>query len=157
MSDQAFLSTLRDRLRTQDNLATAHPLFCVREEERIYGMDPQWDDNTPYIWQDHDETECTYESKAELLAAAGGDLGTPQYVIGRGEQEIEIDGRRYQRIYYVIRWSFVCAHFTEAAAERYIEENRHNLANPRIYATSQHRCWEWIAAVESLRENETSS
>ena len=57
--------------------------------------------------------------------------------------EVCLDGERYEKIYYLLRWRFVCAHFTEAAAEAYIVQNSHNLTDPRVYVTSQSRCYEW--------------
>lgn len=59
----------------------------------------------------------------------------------------EIDG---EHVGYKIIWTFVTCCFTEAAANRYIKENRHNLKNPRTYVASAYRNHEWIAVREML-------
>ena len=33
------LEALREELRTQDSACTEHPLFCVFQKQRIYGLD----------------------------------------------------------------------------------------------------------------------
>lgn len=44
----------------------------------------------------------------------------------------------------------VCAHLTEEAANLYIEQNRHNLREPRTYVKSAHRCHELIGLIEGI-------
>ena len=100
------LKKTSELLRTQNNRATAHPLFIVYEKERIYGVDPDF----------HDDA-CVYEA---------------------------------EKLHYIVRNRFVSAHFTEAAAERYIAENNHNLCRPFVYAASMHRCHEMMAIREFL-------
>lgn len=142
------LAQLAKRLRTQDNCATAHPLYCVQEEERIYGMDPAYaDEATMSIWSYVDDPEVSYDTDLELLQ----EYDSKRKLSWRDQRVVFGPSRHvYERVYYVNRWQFVCAHLTEDAAELYIEQNSHNLKNPRIYVTSQHRCYEWIAAVEFL-------
>lgn len=160
-AEASTLAMLEHRLRTQDNRATAWPLYLVQDEERIYGMDGQWaQEGTGYIWQDYDEPECTYDSDEELLAHHrdedecfdhdDGDPFSLEDGIDPNSDRITIGSREYERIYYEKRWKFVSAHLTEAAAEAYIEQNRHNLKHPRVYVESQHRCWEWQHAVRFL-------
>ena len=146
------LTRMAERLRTQDNRATADPLFIVQEEERIWGLDPSWlDDDSYYIWHDVEDPEYSYESDAELLDEVRKDdssieeLELPHY-----DDKMELGGRTYRRIYYAVRFKFVCAHFTEAAAQTYIDENGHRLKNPRVYVTSQYRCDEWNAVRQML-------
>ena len=38
------LEKVAENLRTQDNLATALPMFVVQQKRRIYGMDTKWAD-----------------------------------------------------------------------------------------------------------------
>ena len=68
----------------------------------------------------------------------------------------------YYRLYYRDRWQHVMPFFTERAANRYIEENKHNLAgrtgNPehvRVYVESGYRNKEWEAIRELLMALET--
>lgn len=44
----------------------------------------------------------------------------------------------------------VCAHLTEEAANLYIEQNRHNLREPRTYVKSAYRCHELIGLIEAI-------
>ena len=49
-------------------------------------------------------------------------------------------------------FEFVQACFTEAAAQQYIDENKHNLKKPRIYVYSGDRNREWQAVRKHLME-----
>lgn len=44
----------------------------------------------------------------------------------------------------------VCAHLTEEAANFYIEQNRHNLREPRTYVKSANRCHELIGLIKAI-------
>lgn len=149
----ATLDQIAKRLREQDNRATAYPLFVVQEEERVWGLDPEYaDEMSTYVWRYTDDWEYVYESDEELIAEHS-DSRLPERLAALSPWETEVEasnGARYEKIFYAKRWKFVCAHFTEAAAEEYIEHNRHNLKNPRVYVTSQHRCPEWIAVRDML-------
>lgn len=59
----------------------------------------------------------------------------------------EIDG---ETVGYKTIWEFVTCCFTEAAADRYIAENAHNLTDPRTYVASAYRNREWIAVRAML-------
>jgi len=136
------LKQLLERLETQDNRATAHPIFLVQQEYRVYGIDPQYC-RTRYnsIWVYKDDPEYTYETEDEARKAFSDD----EYM---HEESFE---DKYEEIFYHTGYQYVCAHFTEAAAQNYIDQNKHNLANPRIYVDSQHRCYEWIETLEAIK------
>ena len=53
----------------------------------------------------------------------------------------------YEALYIYVD---VCAHLTEEAANLYIEQNRHNLREPRIYVKSAYRCHELIGLIEAI-------
>jgi hypothetical protein len=72
----------------------------------------------------------------------------PSYTEGDGWEMV--DGKK---VYYVERKRFVNAHFTDAAARKFIEENRHRLVKPFIYVTSMYRCPEMIAIRKALMED----
>jgi hypothetical protein len=128
------LKQLVERLTTQDNRATAHPLYCVEQEHRIYGMREDCADK--YIWQRKESLDCTFRTKEEVVAFC---------------DELTIDEDDFEKVFYALEWRFVNAHFTEDAAQQYIDNNDHNLTNPRIFVTSQHSCYEWIEIVEILK------
>ena len=47
-------------------------------------------------------------------------------------------------------WEYVQPFFTLKGAERYIEDNRHNLRQPRVYIYSAYRNYEWQAIRKML-------
>lgn len=142
------LADLEHRLRTQDNHATAWPLYVVQEQERIYGLDPEYADAmSTYIWQYRDDPEYFHETDDELRAEFPDE---PHRDWEPFTVSVTMDGAVWEKIFYASRWRFVCAHLTEDAADTYIAQNRHNLTNPRVYVTSQHRCYEWHGVMQIL-------
>lgn len=135
------LKELSRELNSQDNRCTAEPLYCVQEEERIWGMDGAYADD--YEWYDPEMVETYTDDEAQSLLIESGEWD------GEGEFDAELYG--WRKVFYTKRWKFVSAHLTERAATLYVEQNRHNLKNPRVYVTSQYRCHEWISVMEHLR------
>lgn len=119
---------LQREMNTQDNLITAHPLFCVFEKEYIYGMDSDYSDQ--YKWLDCEGDE----------------------LVDVDPDEEEAGGKH--KVYYRKIDRFVAAHFTMKAAKLYIEENRHNLTEPFTYVKSLYRCHEMIAIQEYFKTKE---
>lgn len=97
------LQQIAHELKTQDNLATQEPLFCVFQKLKIYGIDPDYHTN--------------------IKSEEGADGDVLLYV--------EVD-------------SFVNAHFTRKAAQKYIDSNKHNLRKPFVFVISLYRCDEMI-------------
>lgn len=123
-----------ERLRTQDNRITNEPIFLVEQKRRHYGMDPSGDD-VNITWLDGEYSEVTASKAASL------------------EKKYEETGKEpgeYHRAAYIDRWEFVQCCFTEAAAQRYIDENKHNLKVARIFVSSAYRNKEWIAIRKYL-------
>lgn len=129
-----WLVELAERLRTQDNACTAHPVFTVQQRKRIAGIDTQWTDNVMWI---EDTNECGPERSAELEAEWER----------TGEEPDECT-----RTGYVDEWEHVMTFFTNAAALDYIERNRHRLTDPRIYVDSAYRNPEWQQVVKFMLE-----
>lgn len=118
------IKAIAQRLETQDNAATAHPVFVVQERERIWDVTSDYADGI--IWLDDEGEEHEPEEGVNLPAG-------------------------FSEVGYLDRWDFVVACFTRAAAERYIEENRHNLRDPRVWVASAHRNKEWQIAAASFK------
>lgn len=55
------------------------------------------------------------------------------------------EGDIMTRVAYIERKTFVNAHFTQSSAQKYIDENSHNLTKPFVYVSSMYRCPEMIA------------
>ncbi len=127
---EGVLDGISEAIKTQDNRITQHPLFGVYNRRCIYGMDSDyWD--TDYVIVDRNCTDCVYETEIEAL-------------------ENGVLQEDFVKSYYITVGDFVNAHFTERAAQKYINENRHNLTDPYIYVTSLYRCPEMIAIRELL-------
>jgi len=115
------LKELQDELKTQDNLATSHPLFCVFEKEIIYGIDSDYSDK--FIYVDENGEEAEQDEPADDL----------------------------RMVHYIKRDRFINAHLTDKAARLYIEQNKHNMEQPFVYVISLNRCHEMIAIQEYFK------
>lgn len=122
-----WLWELREQLRTQDNAATADPIFVVQQRVRDIGYDPGWTDDVAWV---DDEGELDEEQAARCEAVYDETGAT------------EVDGAR--RAGYKDRYEFVTACLTNEAAESYIAANKHRLCEPRVFVESGYRNYEWI-------------
>jgi len=116
------LAELRTELHTQDNACTEHPLFCVFQKQRIYGLD--FDHAEHFVWLTPDD--------------------------GDGRRETDEDAPGAERVGYVDVDRFVTACLTQKAAKDFIERNSHRLRKPFVYAESLHRNDEMIAIRNHL-------
>lgn len=130
------------RIRSEDNRATATPIYVVQRRRRVYGFDPDYTEDTK-VWLDCEAHEATAEERRLLDLAF--DLGN----------DIP-DG--WTLTAYLDVWDFVMPFFTEAAAQRYMDENRHNLRPEcRIYVESGYRNAEWEAIRKFLAAQATDT
>lgn len=129
MNEKLWLEMAQD-IRTQDNACTAEPIYIVQQRQRMYGIDPDLCDDGKIVWLDlmNDHEELSGE-EAEFLEKA--------YQKNFEEPE------NFTRTGYIDQWEFVQPFFTRKGAEEYIEANRHNLKEPRIYVDSAYRNKEW--------------
>ena len=119
-------------IQTQDNACTAHPIFMVQSQRRIYGMDPDYSEE--FVWLHADECD-------EVDSILAAEL--------EGEYQKTYDEREgYRRVAYMDLWENVQPFFTRAGAEDYLARNGHNLKTPRIYVESAYRNQEWQLARE---------
>lgn len=126
------IAAIIERLHTQDNRITAHPLFAVRQKRVIGGLDADYAD--AFQWVDHDgEVPASEAENLAALAAAGEPLP---------------NGAR--RVGYIEKWEFVTSCLTEQGCKDFIACNGHNLNEPEIYAYSGYRNAEFIALREWL-------
>ncbi|MBW2672478.1 MAG: hypothetical protein JRD89_03560 [Deltaproteobacteria bacterium] len=133
LGHSSWLSEMRERLRTQDNRITAHPVFVVQQRHRTYGFDPAYVQvNDEIAWIDGPNDNATYH------------MGDPEW------EEAEERWQKYcdepdglTRTGWHDSWEFVTACFTEQGCKDYIHANGHNLTDPRIYVESAHRNQEW--------------
>jgi len=145
------LRALATELQTQDNLATANPLYCVQQKRRICGMDLDYTHG--YEWVSEEDSDCHY-TESEIFDAIRLEVNDIREGEGDAEHlsdsEIDPEDFGYRKVGHLDIWDFVCAHLTMKAAESYIEANAHNLKEPRVYVDSQYRCHEFNAVVGAL-------
>jgi hypothetical protein len=136
-TNEKFLLEIGERLRTQDNRITEHPMFCVQIKVRDTGYDPDYAEGK--CWWNAERLEVVYDEEP------GGD---PEDWLESG---------------YKDRWETVMVAFTEEGCKEYLELNGHNdrrrayKGEVRIYAESFRRCPEMIAIREALLKKEISN
>lgn len=140
-SDMAHeIAQIGARLRTQDNRITQDPVFVVQQQQR-YGPLLSGYGHGRALWRvDADDAgmQIVYDDDPEFEVLVDRlDAGTE-----------ELDG--WFEGGYVRVWETVQPFLTDAAAERYLADNRHNLSahGARVYAESAHRNPE----IKRLRE-----
>lgn len=125
------LTELASNIKTQDNAATQHPLYCVYQKRTIVidedcygGIDVQ------EVWIDTDdyrEVECD-------------ELNSALSVIAEGNSEVTVIvddcEYKYEKKIVGLIPVFVTACFTRAGAEAYLTSDGHNLKQPYIYVHS---------------------
>jgi hypothetical protein len=123
-------------IREQDNRITDCPIFVVQEKVRDAGYDSGY--ASSYEWIDYDrDHKVAGETRAARLDA------------------LDDDGRKFgawERVYYIDRWEFVTACFTEQGCKDFISRDGHNHGECRIYAYGSYRNQEYRDVREFLKE-----
>lgn len=142
VEEEEFFKKLGHELRTQDNRITSCPLFCVEQKQRVYGDELCDPDGSIFVLERDPSYGCwdTVEEAVQELKEDEDDDFDP-------EEDLS-------EIFYHSYWEFVTAHFTETAAQLYIDQNKHNLKEPRIFVSSQYRCHEFNQVVKYIRSKE---
>lgn len=127
------LLEIKERLKTQDNLCTADPMFCVQVKRRDVGYDYRYGDNR--CWHDSTNHDTIFDDDPNFKKP---------------------EGDEWEEFGYVDRWETVMVSFTRVGCEEYINLNGHNhRGEKRIYVESFRRCPEMIAIREFLMNYET--
>lgn len=146
------LDGMAANLRSQDNRATSDPVYVVQQRYRHYMCEGAFDgDNETWqsVYPDYEE------APAELLLilwAKYEQNGDSEQTVVAGDIADEALHGEWQKVSVLDTWEFVTAFFTQAGADRYIEENAHNLTDPRVYVASAYRNHEWQAVRATLME-----
>lgn len=138
------ISEISELLKTQDNRATADPMFVVFEKKRIWGMDSNYCDESKWMNLEHDGQEADDEQVAEIEKKIAD-------AVEDGEILVDLGG--WEKVYYIDVDRFVVACLTEKAALDYIVANSHRLFQPFVYATSNYRNHEMIEVRNHLIAN----
>jgi hypothetical protein len=126
------LEEIARNLRTQDNRATAAPIFIVQQRRRIFHVE----EGDGFEWYETDEWDQVDDRKAAKLE--------------RHFHTYSEEPKGYSRVAYLDVWEFVTACFTEQGCKDYIAINGHNLQSPRVYAEGSWRNAEWNAVRDYL-------
>ena len=142
------LCELANNLKTQDNLATQHPLYCVYSKRPIPVDDDCYSGiDVQTIWIDADD--CQEVGDKELSEAIS--------VIAEGNAEVKVIvdecEYNYERKLVGMIPVFQTACLTRAGADAYLEANGHNLNQPYIYVHSLDRNEEMIGLRDYLIKN----
>ena len=124
------IKELAHRLRTQDNLGTANPMFCLQVLERVYGVDPDYAEGTE--WYDPNDTEAGVQPAPS-----------------------DTEDTDLEEIGYKGHWSTVLVAFTREGLEEHMRQNGHNYRHykdTRIYVDSFFRCPEMQELRKFLME-----
>lgn len=127
------LLAIGERLRTQDNRMTSHPMFCLQILVRDTGYDVAYADDDGRCWWSAEQLECVYEEPADTTG--------------------------WEEFGYKDRWETVMVALTEEGLNEYMRLDGHNVkrrahnGQTRIYVESFNRCPEMIAVRESLMAN----
>jgi hypothetical protein len=117
------LAALREELRTQDNACTAHPLYCVYDRMRIYGLDSSHAES--WVWVDDEYAEADADT-----------LNTITYGAMEYDDAITIAGTTWRRIGVRDERRFITCCLTRAAAIDYVNANSHRFRKPEVYVES---------------------
>lgn len=109
------ISEIKKELETQDNLATAHPIFCVYDWEKI-PTDSDYSDN--YFWC-QDEGEYTDDEVKQILRD-----NNIEFTDDNWEDKAKEDS--WNKVYYLEKKVFINCFFTRKAAQRFIDQNHYH-------------------------------
>lgn len=124
----AFIQEIAQRVATQDNRATAEPIFAVMQKREMVTLEGH--DHDRIVWVNTecgDYTEASRQKARHLEKKFRNDDETPgwaRYAVKEVDQ-------------------FVTACFSEEGCKDYLRRDRHNLRKPFIYAFGSYRNAEW--------------
>lgn len=117
---------IAERLHSQQGYATAHPIYEVQVEHRVYGLGPGYTDDYEWVAVDAD---------------AGGDP----------PDDADAEAPGWERVGYKKLRETVTFFLTHEGALEYIRKNAHNLVDPMVYVSSGHRNEEYRIIREFIK------
>ena len=121
---------IAERMKGQDNRATAFAIYCVQVRRKVFGVD------------------LAYIGRPVYVSTEGTEFATEEEAI----QNQETHNEDYECVGVTDYWETVQSFFSCEGAEKYIEENAHNMDQPRIYVASAHRNDELVSVIQFLGE-----
>ena len=122
---------------------TSHPIFYVQEKAWICSVE---DAELNFSGEENEVKTEYYDPNSEEKYESLDDLKFSCDSMDEFK-EIIADVTEFDSLYI---YEDVCAHLTREAAQLYIDQNRHNLREPRIYVKSMYRCHEMIGLITAI-------
>ena len=127
---------------------TSHPIFYVQEMTPVCAVDAS---DEGEIINPFERGEIRIEYHSPSLGETYSSLDDLRDVYESMEEFNEALEciEEYECLYM---YTDVCAHLTREAAQLYIDQNRHDLREPRIYVKSMNRCHEMIGLITAIAD-----
>lgn len=148
-----WLLKLAETMRTQNNYATAHPIYCVKERDEFYINDqsdfsiPNSDFVKTVYYNRNDDERTFFDSEDEVRKVA----------LENDYDEDDIDIREMAMYEQISTHAFF---FTEEAAKAYIDAYPYRLTKPFMYVESAHQSDEVVRVlnfIKSLKNDATAA
>lgn len=139
---------------------TAHAIFIVQDRVEVFGIDRAYASKTVIIDQDQDtwhspddyyNDECfedDYRERLDDLAKEISGLSFLEMLYQDKLNLLESEGLTVTG--HGERWEYVCSHFTNDAAQAFIDRKKHDYRELRIVVEAQSYCWEFEAIKRAL-------
>lgn len=150
------LKKIAEEIKTQDNMATADPIFILFDHEKV-PTDSDYSDEILYCYNgsgDHCEIGTTKEEVLEFCK--DNDIALPEdidkYDIAFEDFIDETEG--LFKIHYLKKRVYQQCFFTKKSAEQYLKSNKHHFKDPLIWCDTLYRNYEMQAIRNALIHGE---
>lgn len=145
------LKEIGEEIKTQDNMATAHPFFILYDKQKL-PTDSDYSDE--YFYHDSPNDCAEIEGTKEALIEYCKDLDfLPDDIdeLDEGEVfDVVQEHTDITKVYFLEIDVFVQAFFTKKSAEQFLEVNHYHYNKPHIYCVSLWRNYEMQAIRDAL-------
>ena len=159
------LEKIAEEIRTQDNRATADPIFILFDRQKM-PTDSHYSDEYIYIDVGNDNHEIDGNRQALLDYVKDEYESMVYYPINVQKKDdledlsedellemMQRDRQHFDKVYTKTIDIFKQAFFTSKSAHEYLESNKHHFKDPFIYCDSLWRNYEMQAIREALMKN----
>ena len=166
---QEFLSELQES-HEKHNCSTSNPIWVVQENQKTWGMSPDYSDESAWIMDGDGEYE-TAQKLFDDLDAQGrhevndfclknsdvlfddldGDDSSQDELLEKFASELNYD---WSKVYYIENWVGIQTFLTRNDANRFIQRHNHNYKELRIYVESSWRNPQLKNLIDAILEGE---
>ena len=148
------LEEIGEEIRTQDNMATDHPIFILYDQIR-HPTEDGYEDEYIYVDRDNDCNEIE-DTKEALVDYFKDDEWLTNEIKQLSKEDLFEECQKHyciERFAVQIIREFRQAFFTKKSAELYLEQNRHHFKNPLIWCDTLWRNEEMKTIRQALMDN----